>query len=289
VIINEAAMIANLQDTWDMVIRPMLADLRGSADFYSTPKGLNDFHRLWGQAGDNPDWVRFHKTTYDNPFIARLEIDSMKASLPERVFQQEILAAFLEDGAYFQNVSAACSISKPDQPGNHRGHYLVAGVDWAISEDYTAITIACRDCNQVVDWDRFNRIDYTYQRERLLAITDRWQASILAERNSIGVPNLELLHGRAHILTGSDGIPGFLTTATTKPQLIQDLATALYHHGLRVPVEYADELSAYQVELSSTGHQKFEAPSGMHDDRVISLALAWRGISRADRYGGIHL
>ena len=57
--------------------------------------------------------------------------------------------------------------------------------------------------------------------------------------------------------------------------MIQRLAPALEHDGFQVPVDYADELRSYQVEIGDAGHAKFGAPAGAHDDRVISLALVW--------------
>ena len=280
-IINEAAMVADLIDAWNMVIRPTLADLQGGAEFYSTPKGLNGFYTLYSQAEDNPEWSRFHYSSYDNPHMPRVELDAMQTSLPERVFRQEIMAEFLEDGAYFQRVHEAAIIEQPDEPEQHAGHYLVAGLDWAQSDDYTVLTIACRDCNKVVDWDRFNQIDFTYQRERVIDKLSRWGAAVLPERNSIGQPNIELMRDRVTVLGGPDNLPGFMTTATSKPALIQALASGLEHDRFLIPAEYADEMLSYQVEVMAGGHQKFEAPRGQHDDRVISLALAWWAMSRA--------
>jgi hypothetical protein len=272
VFINEAAMAKNLKDAWTMVVRPTLADFRGGADFGTTPKGLNYFFDLW-QAADKDDWARFHYTTYDNPYIPPDEIDAMRSSLPERVWQQEIMAEFLEDGSYFQNVEKSAILEAPDDPANHTGHYLVMGVDWALSNDYTVLTVACRDCNRVVGWERFNNLDFTYQRERLYSLYDRWKCiGVLPERNSIGEPNIEIIQGRTTLLLGPDGKPGYMTTATSKPPLIQGLATALEHDGFLVPMDYADELRAYEVEIT-TGNPKFSAPDGQHDDRVISLAL----------------
>lgn len=284
VVINEAAMVDGLLDDWNMVIRPTLTDLKGGGAFFSTPKGLNDFYTLYTQAHDLTDWQHFHFTSYDNPHIDPGELDALKAALPARVYQQEILAEFLEDGSYFQKVREAAIIDEPDRPEHHEGHYLAAGLDWAISDDYTVLTIACRDCNRVVDWDRFNQIDFTYQRVRVIDRLQKWDASVLPERNSIGQPNIELMRDTAHILSGPDGAPGFMTTATSKPALIQGLASALEHHGFIVPREYADELLSYQVESMASGHLKFEAPKGQHDDRVISLALAWYGISGGGRW-----
>lgn len=279
VAINEAAMVGCLLDTWNMVIRPTLADLRGGADFGSTPRGLNGFYTLWTQAAETADWRRFHFTTWENPYIPPDEVEAMHQALPERAYRQEILAEFVEDGAYFQGVDTAAIIAVPDKPEDHAGHYTVMGVDWAMSEDYTVLTVACRDCNRVVDWERFNQINFTYQRERLDDMAHRWNAFVLPERNSIGQPNIELL--TCNVLPGPDGNPGFNTGATTKPALIQRLASAIERGSFRVPVEYADELRSYQVESAANGHLKFSAPVGMHDDRVMSLALAWWAISEA--------
>lgn len=275
-IINEAAKVRQLEYSWTNVIRAMLADYRGDAYFKSTPKGMNYFHTLWGLAENTPEWKRFKFSTYDNPHIPREEIDAMKSELPERVFLQEIMAEFLTDGSFFQGVEAAAVIEQPDKPEQHEGHYVVGGLDWALSNDYTVLTLACRECNRVVYWDRFNQIDYTYQRRRIIDTCERWHIQgLLPERNSIGEPNIELLiEAGVPILEGPDGRPGFNTTATTKPALIQKLASGLEHDGFLVPRDYADELRSYEVETMASGHPKFSAPSGMNDDRVISCGLS---------------
>ena len=276
-IINEAAMVKNLFDVWNNVIRPTLADLRGGADFPSTPRGLNDYYNLWQLAGDNADWSRAHYPTSANPHIPAEEIEAMRLSMPERVFRQEIMAEFVEDGSYFQNVDACASLDTCDQPEQHTGHHIVGGLDWAMTNDYTVLTLGCRECNRAVYWDRFNQIDYTYQRARVLDACQRWHiAGLLPERNSIGEPNIELLIAAGvPVLDGPDDKPGFNTTATSKPALIQRLASALEHDGYQVPRDYADELRSYEVETMAGGHPRFSAPDGRHDDRVISLALCW--------------
>jgi hypothetical protein len=285
VIVNEAAMVADLLNVWNMIIRPTLIDFRGEADFYSTPRGLNGFYTLWQQGGNVPGWERFKYTSFDNPHIPREELDELSKVLPARVFSQEIMADFLEDGAFFQGIDKAAVILEPDQPEQHAGHYLTMGVDWALSEDFTVLTIACRECNRVVAWERFNQIDYSYQRLRVMDMANRWNViGLLPERNSIGQPNIELLlQANLPVMTGPDGGQGFNTTATSKPQLIQALASGLEHDGFLVPADYADELRSYQVEISTAGHARFSSPSGAHDDRVISLALAWWALAN----GGI--
>lgn len=275
VIINEAGYVKDLSYIWNAVIRPLLADMRGGAWIGGTPKGLNGFYELWQLAADTEGWKRFRYPTEANPHISRAELESIRAALPGRVVRQEIDAEFLSDGAYFQGVDQAATITERSTPEAHAGHTIRAGLDWAQSEDYTVLTLGCCECNRVVDWDRFNRLDYTYQRERIIDKLARWGAAVLPERNSIGAPNIELLQGRVLVLTGPDGAPGFSTTASTKPLLIQKLSAALEHDGLKVPAEYADELRSYEVETLAQGYPKFGAPEGQHDDKVISAALMW--------------
>ena len=133
VTINEAAFAPNLLEAWNYVIRPTLADMQGGADFGFTPKGMNGAYSLWSQAEGNAEWTRSHYTTHDNPYIPPAEIEAMRASLPERTYRQEILAEFIEDGAFFQGVDKCCVIDAPDVPANHIGHRFFAGLDKPIS------------------------------------------------------------------------------------------------------------------------------------------------------------
>ena len=80
---------------------------------------------------------------------------------------------------------------------------------------------------------------------------------------------------------GPDLLPGFQTTATTKPALIEGLANGLEHENFKVPLEAAGELLAYEVTFGQAGQPKFSAPDGQHDDWVIGLALLWRAMVNA--------
>ena len=277
--INEAAMIARLQESWEMVIRPTLADYQGRAYFASTPKGLNYFYTLCQQAETQSDWATFHFRTADNPHIKPSEIDEMRRMLPASTFKQEIEAEFMADGSYFQNVESAAVIDAPDLPAQHAGHTILMGVDWGKQNDWTVITVACRSCNRVVDWQRFNQIDYHIQRGRLAAMVKDWNPlAVLPERNSIGSVLIdELERDGVPIMAGPDGLSGWNTTATSKADIIEALHMALVRDDFQVPRDYADELRAYEIEIRA-GAPKFGAPSGQHDDRVISLALCWRAM-----------
>jgi len=275
VVINEASKVKDLQYSWEYVIRSTLADFGGDAWIGGTPKGFNYFATLCNQLAERKDGRAHHYTTYDNPHIARTEIEDLRLTLPDRVFRQEILAEFIADGSYFQNVDQCAIIESPDAPGDHPNHALFIGVDWAKQNDFTVITVGCRDCNRVVDWLRFNQIDYRLQRERLINMINRWgQCYTLVESNSIGEPMLEELQYSGYV------VDGFETTATSKPGLIESLNSAMVMSGFQVPREYGEELRAYEI-ISNSGKTRFGAPAGMHDDMVISAALCWRAMTNA--------
>lgn len=275
VIIDEAAMIPGLQDAWQAVIRPTLTDFAGDAWFLSTPKGMNFFRQCydWGQDPEHSDWQSWQLPTSTNPFIAKSEIDAAQQELPDRVFRQEYMAEFLEDaGGVFRGV-AACATATPATPNG--GQYIM-GVDWGQKNDFTVLSVVDRHTKRQVAIDRFNQIDWSFQRGRLKTLAERWNVSqIVAEENSIGGPNIEALC--------ADGLPviAFQTTATSKPPLIESLALAFERREIAIlpDVVQMAELQAYERTVSRlTGRSSYNAPEGYHDDTVLALALAWWGI-----------
>jgi hypothetical protein len=274
--INEAGMAANLSDAWNFVIRPTLADLRGGADIGGTPKGLNYFYELERDNTERADWAAFHYTTYDNPHIPPDEIEAMRESLPDSVWRQEILAEFVEDGAFFQNVDECCVIEHPADPTAHEGHAFTAGLDLALTNDFTRLRIFCSTCGEAVDWWGGNRMDYYMQREFIMQVLNKWpNVVLLPERNSMGAPNVEeFVRAGISVAKGPDDGYGFQTTSGSKADLILGLALAMQKKEIKLPKEDANELRAYEVEMTAT-NPKFSAPEGQHDDRVIADALAW--------------
>lgn len=278
-IVDEAAMAPHLKLSWEEAIRPTLTDLSGSAWFLSTPKGLNYFYDLYQRGQDrerHPDWRCWQLPSAVNPFLPPAEIEAARRELPELTFRQEYEAQFLQnEGAVFRNVDA-CLTSMHTSPGQHDGHTIVAGVDWAKQYDFTAISLICCDCVAEVALDRFNQIGWELQRGRLAALVDKWNVrQVLVEKNSIGGPLLESLQSE---LPDKVSVGGFETTAKSKPKLIQSLALCLEKEHMRfLPDPIArHELVAYEATVTDSGHTKYSAPEGQHDDTVIARALAWK-------------
>ncbi len=276
-VLDEAAYLH--PDVWRAAIRPALADRRGEALFLSTPRGRNWFWGVWmnGQSAAHPDWMSWRFPTAANPLIDPGEIEAARALLPERVFREEYLAEFQDDGGLvFRRVDACATVPPGEQP--EPGTRYVFGVDWAREDDFTCIAVLDADRRRLVALDRFNEIGWALQRGRLAALADRWQPeAIWAEANSIGGPNIEALQ--------AEGLPviPFTTTATSKGPLIEALALALERDELAILPDAAlvNELGAYRLERLPSGRFRYGAPPGGHDDCVIALALAWHGAQQA--------
>lgn len=281
IIVDEAAMVPMLMEAWQFVLRPTLVDYQGDAWFLSTPKGRNGFWQMWqwGQSPDYAEWASWQMPTNMNPRIPVTEIEAMRLDMPERRFAQEVLAEFIEDFAgVFRNVKACATATAQEKRRGDRVY--IAGLDWALSYDFTVLTIIDANTRELVFIDRYNGVDYSMQRQRIKAACDRFGiAGMIAEANAMGKPNNDELRRM--------GLPvrDFVTTNATKADAIESLAAAFEQGNIRIlddPTLIA-ELQSYEVERLPSGMVRYSAPEGMHDDTVMSLALAWQGAMSAQR------
>jgi hypothetical protein len=214
--------------------------------------------------------------TSDNPYIDAGEIAAARQSLPERVFRQEYLAEFIDDGGGVFRGVMAVSTGAVTEPID--GPRYIMGIDWAFSNDYTVVSVFDPVTRRQVYLDRYNGADYTLQRQRIESLCHRYQpVSIIAEVNSMGRPNNEQL--RAAGLPVQD----FVTSNASKASIIEALAGSIERADvvlLNDPVQIG-ELQAYEGSRTTGGMTRYSAPEGMHDDTVIATALAYYGIGRA--------
>lgn len=283
VVVDEAAMIR--EETYSDVILPTLADRNGRILLISTPKSRNWFWREWqrGNAGE-ANYRSFRAPTSANP-IASIQQAAAAARdrVSDRTYRQEWLAEFVEDGGgVFRGVRAAATVepgtAKPDAT-----HQYVIGADWGRSNDYTVFTVLDATTRQVVAVDRSNQVEYETQRGRLRTLVDRWKAAVVvAESNAMGQPIIETL-SRERI-----PVRPFTTTNASKAAIIDALALTLERGELAL-LNYEPligELEAFEVDRTPSGLTRYGAPHGMHDDCVMSLALAYSAIGRTSSAKG---
>jgi hypothetical protein len=139
---------------------------------------------------------------------------------------------------------------------------------------FTVIDVSAR---AMVEYDRMTDTDFSSQRIRLKALSQRYNNALcLVETNSIGQPQLEELQNMGL------SVMGFQTTNATKQEIISSLQLAFEQQSIKVlnDAEVTSELMAYQAERLPSGLMRYSAPDGMHDDIVMSLAIAWHAASQ---------
>lgn len=272
--IDEAALVRN--NIWSMVLRPMLADYKAPAYFYSTPRGKNWFYDLYmrGMAGDR-DWKSWRQPTSINRYIQSDEILEMKKDMTEIMFTQEVMADFLSDETGVFKKIRQCTVGKYKDAID--GRFYVMGVDLAKTVDFTVLTVMDSVTREIVAWERFHDLAWGIQKVKIqeLAITYN-NALCVIDSTGLGDPIVEDLQRSGLSIWYEGDKPGFKFTNSTKNSLIQNLAICLEQRRITFPNEpiLIDELNSYEYQITDGGKITYGAPDGKHDDSVISLALA---------------
>lgn len=282
VIVDEASRVS--EEAWTDAIQPTLADRGGRAVLISTPHGRNWFYREWLRGKSMSDKLAsFQSPTSDNPSPQiREAFERARETVSDRTFRQEWLAEFVDDGGgVFRGVRDAMRATRLDSPKPDTTY--VAGLDWALSNDYTVLTIIDQSTREVVHVDRFTGMDYAVQRNRIAALCERFGVYVIvAESNAMGKPNNDML--RAQNIRVRD----FNTSNVSKAAIIEGLAAAFDHRSIAIYDDRAliEELEAYEAERLPSGQMRYGAPEGVHDDMVMSLALAWSACGSMPMFGG---
>ena len=97
VVMDEYAFMK--EEVWTAIIRPTLADVRGSALFIGTPNGKNHFYDLFLNAEkDEDDWDAWTFKSLDNPFLDPKEVVLATKDMPLEFVKQEFEANFSSFG-----------------------------------------------------------------------------------------------------------------------------------------------------------------------------------------------
>ncbi len=190
VIVDEASRLK--AEIWSSYISQRLIDKKGWALLISTPRGKSWFYEMWkrGMGGDR-DYQSWNAPTWSNPLLDASVIEAERARLPDRVFLQEYAAQFIENaGSVFRYVRDAATGTLQDPIVGTR---YFAGLDLAKTEDYTVLAVLNRQ-HEVVFVDRFHRLDWGVQIERVRAALGRYNnATVLVDSTGKGEPVYEAL------------------------------------------------------------------------------------------------
>ena len=270
-VIDEAASIP--RDVWHYVLRPTIAQTLGWAVFVSTPKGHNWFYDLYSRGLDvaETDYASFTFPSKASPYFPIKEWNEAQRSLPEDVFRQEYLAEFLEDSAGVFKGIDGCLIAETGNSKLETPRQVVIGCDVAKHTDWTVLTAMDAESGRCFAMERFNQLDWPIQKERIVTFARKWRGRVILDATGLGDPIYDDLK---RVLPD---IEAFKLTSGSKTELIQRLIVAIEQRQVSWPAEWqvmTAEMKRYEYAISPTGGISYTAPSGYHDDCVISLALA---------------
>lgn len=266
-IIDEAARMH--PDIWDRYLTARLASRQGKSLTISTPFGQNAFYKRWLQAKEAEDSQAFHFETRDNPYFPIEEWHTAEKRLPQVIFDQEYKAIFLSDGAgVFRKVDDCI---RGEEKSKVPGHLYSMGVDLGKYEDFTVLTIIDKQTHEVVAFDRFKDISWTLQMDRICNMAAQYgRPEVWLDSTGLGDPIYDELRNRGL------NIQDFKFTNKSKEHLVNKLSLFIENGRISYPnIEVLiDELKSFAVSMTEGGRLKYEAPAGLHDDCVASLALA---------------
>lgn len=217
-----------------------------------------------------------HNLSYEQMLWRNLKIQEIGRVNFQQEYPENIHTAFISTGAgFFQNVrnfeNLFCA-PRNQLPEPH--HNYVAGIDWGLQGDPTAISVIDATTGREVDLQRFKATDWNDILDNIVYILKKWNVGLAyVERNSIG-NLLDVLWDRIT----SENVRTDIQTVYMTNRRKQELATLLHHtmdegriSFLPDPLAIKEFRGFIVVNLQTTWTVK--NPNG-HDDTVVARMLA---------------
>lgn len=281
-VIDEASRCA--EEAWHAV-RSVLTATKGRARMIGNVKGRkNWFFKFCRRAEADEPNTHYSKLTWRDAVEAEIldedEIEDARRQLPVHVFQELYEAVASDDDT--NPFGLAEIAAKVREAGLSTKPPVCWGWDLAKSTDWTVGIALDEDGNvcRFYRWQGAWRVTIARIREY---VGDR--LPVLVDSTGVGDPVVEELQ------EGRTNVEGFKFTGPSKQQLMEGLAVWIQQEGGGYPansVEYplVAELEAFEYEYTRTG-VRYSAPSGMHDDCVMAMALAVRVFGQPVKLRGI--
>jgi len=269
-IVDEFAFIA--REAWTEVLRATVLVHGKKVILSSTPKGKGLFWELFNLEHSNKNYKSFRMSSYDNPFIDPKEIDDARATLPDHIFRQEYLAEFLDNaGSVFRNITEAVrpSVQTPK---------LYFGLDLGRADDYTVLTII-NDRNEEIFCKRWRHMEWSTIMNEVAAELNKYKPKGKIESNGSQDAIFEMIQKK--VTYGKSNVEPFITALKNKQEIVEDLIVCFEEKTIGILGEdfQKHELEVFTYEYNlKTRNIKYSAPTGLHDDYVMSRAIAYNSL-----------
>jgi len=255
-------------ETWP-ALRSTLTFSRGPVRFIGNVRGRKNWGYQLARKAESgePDFAYHRITAHDAVAAGVLEAEEIEgaqrdlAAFPG-MFEQLYLAEAADDeGNPFgiEAINAAVGPCSSDPP-TAWGWDLAKSVDWTVGVGLDAGGTMCR-------YERFQR-PWDQTTTAIASLVGKTPATI--DSTGVGDPIVEALQRKL-----GRNVEGEHFTQSGKQKLMEGLAVAIHERAitLRDDPVLLNELRSFEYEYARNG-VKYSAPSGMHDDVVMALALA---------------
>jgi hypothetical protein len=257
-------------ELWSEVLSATVLVKGKKVIFISTPKGKNHFYKMSLQPNYDERYKYFHYTSFDNPMIDPNDLEERKRNLPAHIFEQEYLAKFIDNASgLFKNVDQSV-FEGTENKGN-----LYGGLDIGRADDYTVLTILNSNY-EMIYVNRWRHLEWSKIIDEVSEVIKHYNAKVMVEVNNQGDVFFEMLQNRIY-----NYVEPYVTSVKSKPIMIEDLSVLFENKEIKVLNQnwLIDELNAFTyVYNEKTRRVQYGAPQGVHDDGVMSLALAVQSI-----------
>lgn len=257
------------EESYYQSIQPTMATTRPKCLIISTPRGKGLFYQLYTKGLDinEQHYKSIQAPSNSNPLINQEFMDDVKRSVNEKIYKQEYLAEFIDDtGSVFTNIRINLNNEIV------KTKYNWAGLDIGIEYDYTVLTII-NEKNQVIYWDRFNKVSLREAAKRIAEACIKHNVYYLYIEDNQYQGLYDMIKE-----AGFKKLHGYTTTRSSKPELIENLIDHFESGNIQLPDHkyFISEFEIYEHNYNKvTRSISYSAPSGAHDDIVMSTALAF--------------
>jgi hypothetical protein len=285
VLITEAARIKEFEVVWVNLENRLMSPGRGPNGaggiglIDSTPRGKNFFYDMycWGQKDYpdyDPDWESWTFTSWDNPYLRGRDkkyVETIKKRYPERIYRQEIMAEFLDEGnSAFINVEK-CAVDIDDEE-LIPGEVYTIGYDPAKSIDFAGVAVR-NSKGRAVKILQWRGLAWLRQYDKIQALSRQYNnARIILDKTGLGdVIETQLVQ------RGLD-VEGVVFTNLEKEKMVNNLAMLIEQEVISYPRHEVllKEFKDYQYTITKSGVVRYAAYGARHDDLVTAMMLAYK-------------
>lgn len=259
-------------EPWSSVIMPITKARKPKVLIISTPKGKRGmFYEMYLRAISNEKGFReITATIYDDKLVTDEEIEDIRRRVSPLGFEEEFMVKFLDSSlTFFKGFEECFNDYEYDDSCEQ---YI--GIDLSANGEDATIVTKINAKNQVKQYKIEGTLDKKYQEiANIINTTRKLQIGYL-EINGIGAVMLNQIE---KLVSNKSKLKEWTTTNATKETAVSSLAMAIANKEItfnKADNELFSEFGSFIVKYTKTGRMQFQAASGKHDDRIMSLAIA---------------